>query len=385
MTCSCNDKSKHINTWGCGCNEMPPEPKGTPCRKGVVKLCDVCDPCEESKSNVRLCAFVVPTLEEGRYYRNSFVFVQEDDSTYYISDDRSEIPFGSRPKFIDDFDPTSEEFKNTVVYDLKNERGYVFGPDGTYMTISLSATPVSSITAGDGIIITANEGDYTIAADMARFASASDLSTLADTVAGDTSRIDGLEDDVEGLDTDLGGLTTEVANVRGIAEDAAQDAATATSNASTALSTANAASAAVANKQDAIVAGENIIITDGKIISASVPAYGRATSSNNGLMGSADRIATRDKGFVVPSTTVAQAATTVGLSYTQSTTADDGATYTDSTITVTIPEAGNGVAGVISGADKAKVDTIPQITYTTTDPGAGGPLAANNFIVVYEA
>ena len=135
MTCNCNDKSKRINTWGCGCHEMPEEPRS---RKGVVKFCDICDPCNQTGSNVRICAFVVPTLEDGRYYKNSFVFVQEDDSTYYISDDRSEVPFGSRPKFIDDFDPTADtsKLKNTVVYDIKNKKSYAYGPDGNYMTIT---------------------------------------------------------------------------------------------------------------------------------------------------------------------------------------------------------------------------------------------------------
>lgn len=125
-----------INTWGCGCHEMMPEPKSKP--KGVVKFCDLCNPCNRKVPTVRLCAFVVPTLEDGRYYRDSFVFVQEDDSTYYIGDDRTEIPFGSRPKFIDDFDPTDPtiKYKRTVVYDVKNKKQYVYGEDGTYMTIN---------------------------------------------------------------------------------------------------------------------------------------------------------------------------------------------------------------------------------------------------------
>lgn len=136
MCCNCNSKDSHqnINTWGCGCNIMPQEPH----RKGVVKFCDVCNPCNDKTTNVRICAFVVPTLEDGRFYRNSFIFVQEDDSTYFISDDRSEIPFGSRPKFIDDFDPTDPtiKFKRTVVYDVKNKKSYIYGEDGTYMTMN---------------------------------------------------------------------------------------------------------------------------------------------------------------------------------------------------------------------------------------------------------
>lgn len=112
---------------------MKPEPK----RKGVVKFCDICDPCNPSVSTVKLCAFVVPTLDEGRYYRNSFVFVQEDDSVYYISDDRSEIPFGSRPKFIDEFDPeeATAKYKRSVVYDLVNKKAYVYGNNGEIMNL----------------------------------------------------------------------------------------------------------------------------------------------------------------------------------------------------------------------------------------------------------
>lgn len=135
MSCNCNEQPrKNLNTWGCGCNKMPQEPIG---RRGVVQFCDICDPCKQSGSNVRLCAFVVPTLEDGRFYRNSFIFVQEDDSTYYISDDKSEIPFGSRPKFIDDFDPTDPtiKYKSTVVYDVKNKKGYIYDPEGNRMDV----------------------------------------------------------------------------------------------------------------------------------------------------------------------------------------------------------------------------------------------------------
>lgn len=135
MSCNCNEQPrKNLNTWGCGCNKMPQEPIG---RRGVVQFCDICDPCKQSGSNVRLCAFVVPTLEDGRFYRNSFIFVQEDDSTYYISDDKSEIPFGSRPKFIDDFNPDDPaiKYKSTVVYDVKNKKGYIYDPEGNRMDV----------------------------------------------------------------------------------------------------------------------------------------------------------------------------------------------------------------------------------------------------------
>lgn len=128
----------------CGCNDYPAVSHRCKCSgapttintKGVVDFCDLCDPCNPQASTVRICAFVVPTLEDGRYYKSSFVFTQDEDATYYISDDRSEIPFGTRPKFIDDFDPTNYSVKNSVVFDLKNERAFVFGPDSTYMELA---------------------------------------------------------------------------------------------------------------------------------------------------------------------------------------------------------------------------------------------------------
>lgn len=134
MNCDCDKSKPNINTWGCGCNQMPEEPTT---RRAGVKFCDVCDPCCAKKSNVKLCAYVVPTLEDGRYYTNSFVFAQDEDAVYYISDDRSEIPFGSRPKFINDFNPDTAKFKNSEVYDLKNKRAFAFGPDGTYMELAV--------------------------------------------------------------------------------------------------------------------------------------------------------------------------------------------------------------------------------------------------------
>jgi len=75
-------------------------------------------------------------LEDGRYYKNSFVFTQDEDATYYISDDRSEVPFGTRPKFIDDFDPATYTVKNSIVFDMKNKKAYVFGSDSAYMELA---------------------------------------------------------------------------------------------------------------------------------------------------------------------------------------------------------------------------------------------------------
>lgn len=157
MSCNCHEEHSHLNTWGCGCNKMPEEPK----RKGVVKFCDICDPCAPQKSNVRLCAFVVPTLEEGRYYRNSFIFVQEDDSVYYISDDRSEIPFGSRPKFIENFDPEDQlnQFKNTVVYDTAKKAAYVYDNNGTRMALVVADELETKIAALEARIAALEGGE----------------------------------------------------------------------------------------------------------------------------------------------------------------------------------------------------------------------------------
>lgn len=139
----------------CGCNNQYPPVSHrckcsgggeTPNVKGEVKFCDLCDPCNMKASTVRICAFVVPTLEDGRYYKNSFVFTQDEDATYYISDDRSEIPFGTRPKFIDDFVPADYKVKNSIVFDMKNGKAYVFGPDSTYMEL-VTANNVSMLEA----------------------------------------------------------------------------------------------------------------------------------------------------------------------------------------------------------------------------------------------
>lgn len=368
--CDC-DKNKTnmprpgINTWGCGCNKMQPEPQ----RKGVVKFCDICDPCNETVSNVRLCAFVVPTLEEGRYFKNSFVFVQDEDAVYYISDDRNEIPFGARPKFIDNYDPTdsANKYKNTVIYDLAGQAAYVYGPDGTYMTIPLTATPISSLTAGEGITITNEGGNYTISADMEKLASAEDLQSVTILATNHTGQINDLQEDVSGVEAEIMSIESDLGHVHDTADGAAEEAQEAKSNAAEALQAANDALSALSGKQDTLIAGENITITGGRTISASVPAYGRATTSENGLMGSEDRKMTQNKGFVVPNTAT-PSTTDVDITFTKSATADDGASYTDSTLTVTIPGATTQTAGVMSGADKTKVDGIGDIsTLTTTD------------------
>lgn len=382
MSCNCNEKPRtNLNTWGCGCNKMPEEPR----RKGVVKFCDICDPCDENHTNIKICAFVVPTLEEGRYFKNSFIFVQEDDSVYFISDDRSEIPFGSRPKFIENFDPedSANKFKSTVVYDVVNQAGYVYDPEGNMMTMSLTATPFSSLIAGDGIIVTADGGNYTVAIDPTDVASAEDLRDVTLLVTSHTGQINDLQEAQDTMAGDIEGLEDEVTHVSDLVDDANELAVEAKENAAAAQQTANDAMSTANSKQDQLTAGENISIVD-SVISASVPAYGKATTSQNGLMSSEDRKVMKNSGIYVPAANATTSATDVTINYTKSASDNDGTTYTVTNETTTIPAATTQVAGVMTAADKTAVDNIPVFTLTDTDPGTGGTLAANNFIVVYE-
>lgn len=381
MSCNCHEEHSNLNTWGCGCNKMPEEPK----RKGVVKFCDICDPCAPQKSNVRLCAFVVPTLEEGRYFRNSFIFVQEDDSVYYISDDRSEIPFGSRPKFIEDFNPEdpANKFKSSVVYDVKNGAGYIYDPTGRVVTISLTTSPFSSLTAGEGVIVTADGGNYTVAIDPAGVVTEDQLTPITSAVSTHTSQIAALQAADTEMAGDITGLGTELTHVHDLVDDANELAVEAKTNAAAARQTANDAVTIANGKQDHLTAGENISIANG-VISASVPAYGKATTSQNGLMSSEDRKVMKNSGVYVPAANATTSASAVTLNYTKSASDDDGTTYTVTNETTTIPAATQQVAGVMSAADKTALDNQVVITLTDTDPGTGGTLAANNFIAVYE-
>lgn len=277
----------------CNCNKKQPH-KETPCerpkdRKGIVKVCDLCDPCEENVSNVKLCAFIVPTLEEGRYYRNSFIFVQEDESVYYISDDRSEIPFGSRPKFIEDFDPTDPtmSFKSTVVYDVKNSAAYIYDPEGNMVASGLTPRPITSILAGEGIVIQSEGGDYTISTDPNEVASKVALDELSVIVGGLGDDVTELEQGQEELAGDLDDLEDLVDRVHNIADEADERSVLARAEAATAQQAANSAVAALPGKQDKLTAGDNITLS-GNVISATDTTYDvftGATAQSGGTYG----------------------------------------------------------------------------------------------------
>lgn len=338
----------------CNCNQ--PKTDG-PQRRGVVKFCDICDPCNEAKSDVRLCAFVVPTLEEGRYYRNSFIFVEEDDSVYYISDDRSEIPFGSRPKFIDDFDPTDAaiHYKSTVVYDVKNQAGYVYDPEGNMVTIALTAAPFSSLTAGEGILVTADGGNYTVAIDPTTVASVDDLRDVTLLVTNHTTQIGNLEKAQDTMAGDIETIEDDLAHVHDLVDGANELAVEAKENATAAQQTANDALSAVATKQDALTAGDNITIVN-NTISATDTTYSRATTTANGLMSDEDR-KQMVAGIYSPVEATADA-TSAGITFSKKVSAIDGSGYVIDSEDITIPAATTTAAGVMSSADKIKLDSI---------------------------
>lgn len=355
MSCNCHEEPRtNLNTWGCGCNKMPEEPR----KKGVVKFCDICDPCAEGVTNVKICAFVVPTLEEGRYYKNSFIFVQEDDSVYFISDDRSEIPFGSRPKYIENFDPedSANKFKNTTVYDMVGMAAYVYGPDGTYLTIPLTATPIASISGGEGIVVTATGGDYTVAANWNETAKKSDLDNVTALSTNHTGQITNLQDAQDTMAGDIETIQDDLAHTHDLIDDANELAVEAKENATAAQQTANDALSAVATKQDALTPGTNITIAN-NVISATDTTYERATATANGLMGSKDREALVNDGLTTLGS-VSTDASEVEIGYSVNKSSADGSSYSSTNGTVTLPAATTSNAGVMTAADKTKLDNI---------------------------
>lgn len=375
MSCNCQHRAAES-----------PEQIVSKVKKGTVKFCDVCDPCNECVTNVKICAFVVPTLEEGRYFKNSFIFVQEDDSVYFISDDRSEIPFGSRPKFIEDFDPTDAavHFKSTVVYDVKNHAGYVYDPEGNMVSIALTAAPFSSLTAGEGIIVTADGGNYTVAIDPTTVASVSDLNEVTTLVTNHTGQINDLQDAQDTMAGDIETIEDDLDHVHDLVDDANELAVEAKENAAAAQQTANDAMSTANAKQDQLTAGENITIVNNVISATGGTSYSRATTSDNGLMSNEDRKITKNVGIYAPAATATSSATEVSINFTKNVSDENGSAYTASNFATTIPAATQQVAGVMTAADKTALDNQVVITLTDTDPGTGGTLAANNFIAVYE-
>lgn len=344
----------------CRCNNPTPTPK-----KAVVGFCDVCDPCKENHSEARICAFVVPSLEEGRYFKNSFIFAQDEDAVYFITEERSEIPFGSRPKFIDNFDPEDSlsNFKNSVVYDMAKHIAYIYGKDGNYLTFPITDTPITGINEGEGITVTHDGGEYTISADLTEVASTEALQAVSTTVANHTAEIEDLTEGVSEIEGEVETLAGDVADAKTTAE-AAQTAATAAGTAaSTAQTTADQAVAGLAGKQDTLTAGENITI-NGTEISATATTYSPATTTANGLMTSADRtqmvngIHRLDDGITAN-------ASTIFLNVDKFVSSTNGTSYTQTADTLVFPVASSTQAGVMNptifNAIQANSDSIDAI------------------------
>lgn len=139
MSCNCNCMGCGAPVRLCRC---PLKKKGHKCpERAYIKECTDCDPCRPCESMVKICSFVAPTLTEGQAFRNSFVYNQEDDSVYYISDDGTPTRFGSTPMFIDNFDPASRTIPRQTVYDFANNIAYVYAPDGRYRSFPIYGGP----------------------------------------------------------------------------------------------------------------------------------------------------------------------------------------------------------------------------------------------------
>lgn len=132
MSCNCCGQPKKL----CRCPKGKSSPEAP--ERAYIAPCTDCDPCRPCKSMVKICSFIAPTLTEAQAFRNSFVYNQEDDSVYYISDDGTPTRFGSSPMFIDNFNPDDKAIPRQTVFDFANNKAYVFNPEGEYITIDLA-------------------------------------------------------------------------------------------------------------------------------------------------------------------------------------------------------------------------------------------------------
>lgn len=132
MSCNCNGCGQPQRLCRC------PKGKGEAPKRAYIAECTDCDPCRPCESMVKICSFVTPTLTEGQKFRNSFVYNQEDDSVYYISDDGTPTRFGSSPMFINAFNPDDRKIPRQTVFDFANQKAYIYDPEGNYITVNLA-------------------------------------------------------------------------------------------------------------------------------------------------------------------------------------------------------------------------------------------------------
>lgn len=129
---------------------------------------------------------------------------------------------------------------------------------------------------------------------------------------------------------------------------------------------------AVSGKQDTLTAGSNITI-NGTTISATDTTYSAFTGATSGAAGTAG---------LVPAPASGETSKYLKSDGTWGTISQP--TVNDATLT--IQQNGTNVATFTANASSNATANIsvPVITMQTTDPGEGQPLAANNFIAVYQ-
>lgn len=116
------------------------------CHKGekpypvVTPMACTADECDKRESNVRICSFTVKTTSEVRSYRNSLVYSEEDNTSYWVDDEGNAIITYRLPIYQDDFKPEESKVAMNTVYDFKNLKAYVFNPAGEYKVITLQGT-----------------------------------------------------------------------------------------------------------------------------------------------------------------------------------------------------------------------------------------------------
>lgn len=129
---------------------------------------------------------------------------------------------------------------------------------------------------------------------------------------------------------------------------------------------------AVSGKQDALTAGSNITISD-NIISATNTTYSDFTGATSSAAGTAGLVPAPASGETNKYLKSNGSWETISIP-------------TVNNATLTIQKNGTNVATFTANSNTNETAniTVPTITMQTTDPGEGQPLAANNFIGVYE-
>lgn len=92
-------------------------------------------PCERPAAEVR----VVETVGALRKLKNTFAYVVQTATTYFVGCDHQATVIASNPLFIDDY-PALENprrLRSQVVYDFRNDAAYVYNERGKVKKIQL--------------------------------------------------------------------------------------------------------------------------------------------------------------------------------------------------------------------------------------------------------